>query len=163
MLDAEWSTAIAPGANIWVATCSDYSANFYYLATDNFFGGVYLAADNLINATDAGNRPDIISASYGYGEFFTDSASKTAIVLMWAQADAEGISSTGDSGSNPSFSGSLINGYRGNTAVDANSFATSPHVTGVGGNDFADVLQAPPASTSHPLRAWWGVGTLVCA
>lgn len=141
LLDAEWSTAIAPGANIVVATCSDYTADFSAPSTDNFFGGVYLAADNLINASSG--RPDIISASYGYGEYFTDSASKSAIDLMWAQADVEGISvfvSTGDSGSNPSFNGGLINGYYGNTAVDANSFATSPNVTGVGGTDLADII-----------------------
>jgi len=139
LLDAEWSTAIAPGANIEVATCSDYDADFNPTTT-NFFGGVFIAATNLINGS---TRPDVISASYGYGEFFTDSASKTAIDLMWAQADAEGISvfvSTGDSGSNPSFNGGVINGYAGNTAVDANSFATSPNDTGVGGTDFADVL-----------------------
>jgi len=133
LLDAEWSTAIAPGANIVVATCADGG-------NSNFFGGVFAAATNLINGS---TRPDIISASYGFGEFFVDSASKSAIDLMWAQADAEGISvfvSTGDSGSNPSFNGSVINGYYGNTAVDANAFATSPNDTGVGGTDIADVL-----------------------
>ena len=142
VLDAEWATAIAPSANIWVATCSDYAADQSTASTSNFFGGVYLAADNLINAPN-GSRPDIISASYGYGEYFTDPASKSAIDLMWAQADAEGISvfvSTGDSGSNPSFNGGLINGVYGNAAVDANSFATSPNDTGVGGTDLADML-----------------------
>ena len=132
VLDSEYSTAIAPGANIWVATCSDSDDT-------NFFGGVYLAADNLINNTNAAGRPNVISASYGYGEGFTDTASKTAIDLMWAQADAEGISvfvSTGDSGANPSFNGFVING----AGIDANSFATSPHDTGVGGSDTADVL-----------------------
>ncbi|MEO8746718.1 MAG: S53 family peptidase [Rhodanobacter sp.] len=135
VLDAEWSTAIAPGANIVVASCSDYDPSFNP-ATDNFFGGVFIAATNLINGN---RRPDIISASYGYGEGYTDAASKTAIDQMWAQADVEGISvfvSTGDSGSNPSFNGGIINGV----GIDANSFATSPHVTGVGGNDTADVL-----------------------
>ncbi len=132
VLDSEYSTAMAPGANIWVATCSDSNDN-------NFFGGVYLAADNLINNTNAAGRPNVISASYGYGEGFTDTASKTAIDLMWAQADAEGISvfvSTGDSGSNPSFNGFVIN----DAGIDANSFATSPHDTGVGGSDTADIL-----------------------
>ncbi|OOG53773.1 protease pro-enzyme activation domain-containing protein [Rhodanobacter sp. C03] len=143
LLDAEWSTAIAPGANIVVASCADEYQNngYYYDATSNFFGGVFVAATNLINETSG--RPDIISASYGFGEQFTDSASKTAIDLMWAQADAEGISvfvSTGDSGSNPSFNGGLINGYYGNTAVDANSFATSPNDTAVGGTDLADII-----------------------
>ena len=133
LLDAEWSTAIAPGANIVVATCADGG-------NSNFFGGVFAAATNLINGS---TRPDIISASYGFGEQFVDAASKTAIDLMWAQADAEGISvfvSTGDSGSNPSFNGNLIQGYYGNTAVDANAFATSPNDTAVGGTDIADVL-----------------------
>lgn len=130
VLDSEWSTAMAPAAHIWVATCNDSDSS-------NFFGGVFTAADNLINSA---SRPNIISASYGYGEGFTDAASKSAIDLMWAQANAEGISvfvSTGDSGSNPSFNGSIINGV---PAIDANSFATSPNDTGVGGSDTADVL-----------------------
>ena len=163
VLDAEWSTAIAPGANIWVSTCSDYTADFYAPSTTNFFGGVYLAASNLINATSASSRPDVISASYGYGEYFTDSASKTAIDLMWAQADAEGISvfvSTGDSGSNPSFNGGIINGYEGNTAVDANSFATSTHDTGVGGNDFADVLEGTTSQYFAPTPSVVGGSAL---
>ncbi|HEX7815040.1 S53 family peptidase [Dyella sp.] len=129
VLDAEWSTAMAPSANIVVASCDDSNSN-------NFFGGVFTAATNLINGDQ---RPNVISASYGYGEGSTDAASKTAIDLMWAQADAEGISvfvSSGDSGSNPSFNGFIINGG----GVDANSFGTSPNVTTVGGTDTADVL-----------------------
>ncbi|OOG59319.1 protease pro-enzyme activation domain-containing protein [Rhodanobacter sp. C03] len=147
VLDAEWSTAMAPGANIQVASCSDFYAengNYYY-ATSNFFGGVFIAATNLVNETSG--RPDIISASYQYGEYFTDSASKTAIDQMWAQADVEGISvfvATGDSGSNPSFGSifdfSTINGQQGNTAVDANALATSPNDTAVGGTDLADII-----------------------
>ncbi|WP_158754672.1 protease pro-enzyme activation domain-containing protein [Dyella sp. S184] len=140
ILDAEWATAIAPGASIEVATCSNDTADLSGPSTTNFFGGTFIAATNLVNGA---TRPDVISASYGFGEFFVDSASKTAIDLMWAQADAEGISvfvSTGDSGSNPSFNGELINGAYGNNAVDANAFATSPHDTGVGGTDLADVL-----------------------
>ena len=129
LLDAEWSTAMAPGAHIEVASCSDQFSH-------NFFGGVFVAATNLINSNV---RPDIISASYGFGEGFTDSASKSAIDQMWAQADAEGISvfvSTGDSGSDPSFNGSVIEGV----GLDASSLATSPSVTAVGGTDTADVL-----------------------
>jgi subtilase family serine protease len=129
LLDAEWSTAMAPSAHIEVASCSDF-------ASTNFFGGVFTAATNLINGN---KRPDIISASYGYGEGFTDSASKSAIDQMWAQADVEGISvfvSSGDSGSNPSFNGGIIN----SVGIDANAFGTSPHDTVVGGTDTADVL-----------------------
>jgi subtilase family serine protease len=132
VLDSEYTTAIAPGAHIWVASCADSDST-------NFFGGVFTAAGNLINNSDPAGRPNIISASYGYGEGSTDAASKTAIDAMWAQADAEGISvfvSSGDSGSNPSYNGSIINGV----GVDANSFATSPNDTAVGGTDTADVL-----------------------
>lgn len=129
LLDAEWSTAIAPGANIQVASCDDSNGS-------NFFGGVFTAATNLINGT---SRPNVISASYGYGEDFVDAADKTAIDLMWAQADAEGISvfvSSGDSGSNPSFNGGVIN----SVGISANAFGTSPNDTVVGGTDTADVL-----------------------
>ncbi|HXE79011.1 MAG TPA: protease pro-enzyme activation domain-containing protein, partial [Rhodanobacter sp.] len=134
--DAEWATAIAPGANIVAASCTGYEADGSTPATDNFFGGVYLASLNLINSD---TRPDIISASYGYGELGTDSASMTAINQMWAQADAEGISvfvATGDSGPNADFNGGVIEG----AGIDVNVFATSPHVTAVGGTDLADIL-----------------------
>ncbi|GGA30509.1 S53 family peptidase [Dyella nitratireducens] len=147
VLDSEYSTAMAPGAAIWVATCADSDST-------NFFGGVFTAADNLINNTNPAGRPNVISASYGYGEGFTDAASKTAIDLMWAQGDAEGISvfvSSGDSGSNPSFNGGWIN----DVGVDANSFATSPNDTAVGGTDTADVLDGTTSkyfnSTLNPV------------
>ncbi|WP_158884901.1 S53 family peptidase [Rhodanobacter sp. L36] len=160
VMDTEWATAIAPGAHIVVASCSSWEADYSTPTTDNFFGGVYLASANLINSNA---RPDIISASYGYGEFFTDPASKTAIDLMWAQADAEGISvfvSTGDSGSNPSFNGGYINGFYGNTAVDANSFATSPHVTAVGGTDLADSLDGTTSKYFAPTPSVVGGSAL---
>jgi subtilase family serine protease len=134
LLDAEWATAIAPGAHVEVASCDDSNSN-------NFFGGVFTAAENLINGDE---RPDVISASYGYGEAYTDAASKAAIDQMWAQADVEGISvfvSTGDSGADPSFNGGVINGV----GIDANSLATSANVTGVGGTDTADVLDGTTA------------------
>jgi len=159
LLDAEWSTAIAPGANIEVAVCSDYNAD-YGPASDNFFGGVFIAASNLINGD---SRPDIISASYGYGEFFTDLASMVAINQMWAQADAEGISvfvSTGDSGSNPSFNGSVINNFYGGSGVDANSLATSVHVTAVGGTDTADVLDGTTSKYFAPTPSVVGGSAL---
>ena len=109
---------MAPGAHIVVASCDDSNSN-------NFFGGVTTAATNLVNGND---RPNIISASYGFGEYFTDPASKAAIDLMWAQADAEGISvfvSTGDSGSNPSFNaGAIFNLPINGEGISANALAT---------------------------------------
>ena len=147
LLDAEYVTGMAPGAHLVVASCADTDTTGAY-ATTNAFGGVYIAADNLINS--ATGRPDVISASYGYGEAFIDPSSKSAMDLMWAQADAEGISvfvSTGDTGSNPSFNGGHIIAGAG---VDANGFATSPNVTGVGGTDTADIIDG---TTSQYFRS----------
>ena len=43
---------------------------------------------------------------------------------------------------------------QGNSAVDASSFATSPHVTGVGGTDLADVLDGTTSQYFAPRPAW---------
>ena len=52
VLDAEWSTAMAPGANIVVASCDDSNSS-------NFFGGVFTAATNLINGTSQIGRAHV--------------------------------------------------------------------------------------------------------
>jgi subtilase family serine protease len=75
LLDAEWSTAIAPGANIEVASCYSQTPTFAP-ATTNFFGGMFIAATNLINAD---TRPDVISASYGWGEKQIDSGTPNSV------------------------------------------------------------------------------------
>ncbi len=151
LLDAEWSTAMAPGAHIVVASCDDSNSN-------NFFGGVITAATNLVNGD---SRPNVISASYGYGENNVDAASKTAIDLLWAQADVEGISvfvSTGDSGSNPSYNaGAIYNLPINGAGISANALATSPNVTAVGGTDTADVLDGTTSQYfSSKLNSTYG-------
>jgi subtilase family serine protease len=142
VIDAEWSAAIAPGAHIVVATCADYSAADPVQPTDNFYGGVLLAAANLINQSSG--RPNIISVSYGQPEIPGMSVMKTSIDQLWAQADAEGISvfvSAGDSGSSAGFNDGVIGDDGAVTGVRANAYSTSPHVTAVGGTDTADVLE----------------------
>ena len=161
----EWSAAIAPGANIQLASCSSYTAS-YAKTSSNYFGGIFIAATNLVNETSG--RPDIMTAGIGNAEQFTDSASKTAIDQVWAQADAEGISvfvKTGESGSNPNFDISVINGQQHNTAVDANSLATSPNVTAVGGTDLADYPRwhHQQVLCSRAERRGWWLSTVVCA
>jgi Predicted protease len=137
VLDAEWSTAMAPGAHVEVASCADFNPADGSAATTNFFGGVYIAGMNLVNGT---SLPDIISASYGYDEEQVPIGSKLADDGMWQQAAAEGISvfvSSGDSGVNAGFNGSsFIYDY----GISPNSFASSPYVTAVGGTDTADIL-----------------------
>jgi subtilase family serine protease len=135
--DLEAATAIAPGANIEVAYCSSYTSTFDP-ATPNVYGGLFIATTNLVNGD---SRPDIVSINYPgyYAEDETDSASKTAIDLVTAQADAEGISvftGTGSSGTNADFTGGQINAAGPSVA----SIASSPYVTAVGGTDLADEL-----------------------
>ncbi|MFK2879391.1 S53 family peptidase [Rhodanobacter hydrolyticus] len=145
LLDAEWVTAMAPGAHVWVATCDDSG-------TSNAFGGVFTAADNLINSKAP---PPIISASYGFDEAEVDSASKTAIDAMWQQAAAEGISvfvSAGDSGVNAGYNGSSYI----MTAISPNAVATSPYVTAVGGTDTADVLDGTTSTYFNSTPNRWG-------
>lgn len=145
LMDAEWATAMAPSAHIVVASCGNQGYDG--------FGGIVAAAVNLINGKQ---RPDVISASYGWGEDGVDQATKAEFDLMWAQADAEGISvfiSSGDSGSNPDFNGGIIE----RLGVGANALATSPNDTAVGGTDIADELDHSTASYfSSTLNAQYG-------
>jgi subtilase family serine protease len=130
--DSEWATAMAPGANIEVADCSSVKSD-YSPASTNIYQGLFIAATNLVNGDE---RPDIMSFSYSYGEDQTDSASKTGMDVMAAQADAEGISifaATGNA-SSPEFYYAAITG----AGPTAGSLATSPNVTAVGGTDLAD-------------------------
>ena len=125
---AEWATALAPGANVVVASCADVAGEPWL--------GTIIAATNLINGSV---RPDIISVGATQDEQW-DTADKVTIDQMWQQADAEGISvfaATGDKGTTPeSFSGfSPISGQ----GIGVNAFASSTHVTAVGGTDFSDV------------------------
>jgi subtilase family serine protease len=136
--DMEAATAIAPGANIEVAYCYNYTPDFDPAST-NTYGGFFIAMTNLVNGDD---RPDIMSVGYpGYplSEAATDSASKTALDVVTAQADAEGISvfaSTGFSGTDSDSNGSAI--YGEGPTIPA--LASSPYVTAVGGTDLADEL-----------------------
>ena len=136
--DMEAAIAIAPGAHIEAAYCSNYTSTFDP-ATPNAFGGRFIAITNLVNGE---SRPDIISVTYPgywYSEDQVDSVSKTALDLLTAQADAEGISvftGTGDSGANPNFVDGDIDG----AGPTVSAYASSPHVTAVGGTDLADEI-----------------------
>ncbi|WP_216844742.1 protease pro-enzyme activation domain-containing protein [Rhodanobacter sp. L36] len=133
--EAEWATAMAPGANIVVANCKDSSDT-------DVDSGVMTAATNLVNST---TRPDIIEVGYVGGEIMTDGGLELVIMDTWAQADAEGISvfvSSGElgSGDSPVSEIETLENLDYDNGVDANAFASSPHVTAVGGTDTADVL-----------------------
>ncbi|WP_266158715.1 S53 family peptidase, partial [Dyella silvatica] len=126
-IDVQWASAMAPDADIVLATCSDSSAT----------NGVLLAAQNIVNSD---TPAQIISMSYGTcaadGSFPTASQ---AFNEVWKQAAAEGTSvfvSSGDQlaavcdrGANVAISGIADNGW-----------GDSPDNVSVGGTDFSDYV-----------------------
>jgi hypothetical protein len=124
ILDAEWASAAAPGANIIVAACAD---------TYTTFGGL-IAIENLVNGS---NPPAIMSISYGECEVENGASLNAAFSTLYQQAVAEGVSvfvSAGDEGS-ASCDADLVSATHG---LGVSGFASTPYNVAVGGTDFAD-------------------------
>ena len=124
VLDAEWSSAAAPGAAIQVAACGN---------TRTTWGGM-IALTNLINSS---THPSIISISYGECEAENGSALNNAFSLAYQQAVAEGISvfvSAGDEGAASCDAG----GTSATHGIGVSGFASTPYNVAVGGTDFGD-------------------------
>ncbi|HLY57317.1 MAG TPA: S53 family peptidase [Stellaceae bacterium] len=143
-LDAEWSSAAAPGAAIVVASC-DNSATI---------DGVRQALHDLIVSA---SPPPIISVSYGICEAENGAAANAAFASMYQQADAEGISvfvATGDSGPEdcaPDFTSPARFG------IGVNAWASTAHNVAVGGTDFSDTFAGTDATYWGPSTgAPWG-------
>ena len=124
-LDAEWSSAAAPGAAIVVATCAD---------TRTTFGGL-IAIQNLLNAK--AGPPAIMSLSYGECEAENGASGNAAYNSAFQQAVVEGVSvfvSAGDEGA-----ASCDAGASGAThGIGVSGFASTPYNVAVGGTDFGD-------------------------
>jgi subtilase family serine protease len=124
ILDAEWASAAAPGANIIVAACAD---------TYTTFGGL-IALQNLVNGS---NPPAIMSISYGECEVENGASLNATFSSLFQQAVAEGVSvfvSAGDEGS-ASCDADLVSATHG---IGVSGFASTPYNVAVGGTDFAD-------------------------
>jgi subtilase family serine protease len=134
-LDAEWSSAAAPGATVEVAACASTTTTF----------GVLIAGQNLINAKVP---PQIISVSYGFCETANGVASNAAYNSAFQQAVAEGVSvfvSTGDAGAaacDQNFSAATH-------GIGVSGFASTAYNVAVGGTDFADTSQ-------RTTSTYWG-------
>jgi subtilase family serine protease len=123
-LDAEWSSAAAPGAAIEVASCAD---------TETTFGGL-LALENLLKA---GSPPAIVSISYGECEAENGATSNAAFNSTYEDAAAEGVSvfvSSGDEGA----ASCDADEYNATHGVGVSGFASTPYNVAVGGTDFGD-------------------------
>jgi subtilase family serine protease len=125
ILDAEWSSAAAPGAAIIVGTCAD----------SNIFGG-FIAMQNLINGS---SPPQVVSISYASCEAESGVSLNAFVNSLYQQAVMEGVSvftAAGDWGA-----AACDAGFASAThGISINGYASTPYNVAVGGTDFADVL-----------------------
>ena len=127
-LDAEWSGAVAPNADVELASCADTATNF----------GAFIAAQNLL---DTSSPPPIMSLSFGTCEADEGPSGNAFMNSLWQQAAFEGVSvfvSAGDGGA-----AGCDNHDTATFAVDGiavNAFASTPFNFATGGTDFADTF-----------------------
>ncbi len=133
VLDAEWSSAAAPGAAIELASCAD---------TETTFGGL-IALENLLNSS--ATPPAIVSISYGECEAEDGASANAAYSAAYELAVAEGVSvfvGSGDEGA----AGCDPNATLATHGIGVNGFASTPYNVAVGGTDFGDVYAGTSAS-----------------
>jgi subtilase family serine protease len=140
-LDVEMVTAIAPGAKVELASCSD---------TSTTFGGL-IAIQNLISAS---NPPAVISISYGECEAANGAASNAAYNSVYQSAAAAGVSvfvAAGDTGASICARDFTDGDSYALPGIGVNAFASTPYNIAVGGTDFEDLYNSleggPPQST----------------
>jgi subtilase family serine protease len=132
ILDTQWASAAAPGANIELAACKN---------TSTTFGGL-LALDNVI---DGSKPPQIISVSYGACEATNGAALNAAFNSIYQQGAAEGISifvASGDQATTVCDRGAK----QATHGVGVNGWGSTVYNVSVGGTDFADTFIG---DTSH--------------
>src|SRR5208282_2036509 len=147
-LDVEIVSAIAPGATVELASCTDGSS-------DATFGGL-LAIENLVSA---GSPPAVISMSYGECEVITGAAANAAFSSAFQSAAAAGTSvfvSSGDDGP----AGCSGNGSTSATdGLGITGWGESVYNVSVGGTDFEDEYNADrPANGGLPQSTYWATG-----
>jgi subtilase family serine protease len=127
-LDAEWAGAVAPNADVKLASCADTATNF----------GAFIAAQNLL---DSANPPPIMSLSFGTCETAQGPAGNAFVNSLWQQAAFEGVSvfvSSGDgtaAGCDDFNSSSYAAG-----GIAVNGIASTPFNFAAGGTDFSDTF-----------------------
>lgn len=124
-LDAEWSGAVAPGADIEVIVSAST------VTTDGVdLSSAYAVDHNLV---------DVLSVSFGQCEASLGAAENLFFNSLWQQAAVQGISvfvSSGDSGSAGCDDPNLDGAAAGGLAVSG--LASTPFNTAVGGTQFSE-------------------------
>jgi subtilase family serine protease len=127
-LDAEWAGAVAPDANVALASCANSTTNF----------GGFIAAQNLL---DMKSPPSIMSLSYISCEADNGPGGNLFVAELWEQAALEGVSvfvAAGDAGA-ASCDNFNTAAYAQN-GIAANGFASTPFNVAAGGTDFLDTV-----------------------
>jgi subtilase family serine protease len=142
-LDAEIASAIAPGANITVASCAAGATT-----------GVLIAVQNLVNGT---SPPEIISMSYGECEALSGASLVAAFNSAFETGAGAGVSifaSSGDYGA-----GGCAPGYTTSyteTGIGITGWGETVYNVSVGGTDFEDVYNSQEANpVITPLSTYW--------
>jgi subtilase family serine protease len=128
-LDAEWAGAVAPDANVELASCADTQTNF----------GAFIAAQNLL---DLSSPPHIMSLSYLSCEASMGPGGNLYMGQLWQQAALEGVSvfvAAGDGG--PAGCDDFNSASYATKGIAANGLASTPYDTATGGTDFLDTSQ----------------------
>ena len=130
-LDAEWAGAVAPDANVEMASCADSTTNF----------GAFIAAQNLL---DSEEPPAIMSLSYLACEASIGPGpnGNGYIEALWQQAAAEGVSvfvAAGDGGA--AGCDDFDTATYAAAGIAANGFASTPYNVATGGTDFLDTAE----------------------
>lgn len=139
-LDTEWSSSIAPGADVRV-----------YAAGSTSFNAFGVCFQQMINDIEAGTMIQELSISYGLGE--VDAGQASAVKSYFTSFDNQYLqvlaglgvsifSSTGDHGSSP------------NGTLEVSYYSSSPNVTAVGGTS----LGVNPDGSYLGENAWSGSG-----
>jgi subtilase family serine protease len=137
ILDAEWSSAAAPSADLLLATCAD---------TTTVFGGL-IAIQNLVNQRQV---PPIISFSYANCEAQNGATSNAAYKTVYLQAVLEGVSvfvAAGDNGAAVcDYPGDGLAPPEAQSGVAVNALGSTAYNVAVGGTDFGDYYAGTTAN-----------------
>ena len=140
-LDAEWSSGVAPGANVRI-----------YASGSLQFSDLDRALDSIL--TDLSTQPGMrqLSISLGLGETFMTPGEVRTQHQKFLRLSAAGVNvfvSSGDAGSNPDGTG-----HGGNGPLQAEYESSDPNVIGVGGT----TLVLDPTSGSVASETGWSDG-----
>jgi subtilase family serine protease len=127
-LDTEWSSAVAPDASIWLASCAD----------TNTLPGFLIAAQNMLTGP---NPPPIMSLSVAGCEQNQSPANNTYLNLLWELAAAEGTTVIVGSGDTGSAQCDFFTVGPAKFGLSVSAFSSTPYNVSIGGTDYQDFFQ----------------------